>query len=75
MTIVFEEQIVKGSGDEYLVYIEQEKYSSAYKVGICDSFGNGFASYPFDERYYGDMQKAKRRYKDLIKRAERGDWG
>lgn len=71
MTIGLKEEIV----DDKYIYIQMQKYSCAYEVGICPYFGNNRAGSPLDERLYDTFQKAKRRYNDLKKQAKKGVWG
>ena len=63
MTVEIKGEIVNG----YYFYIEQDKYSSAYKVGVCRMIDTNMAGYPLNEKYYGDLTKANRRYRDLRK--------
>lgn len=68
MTTVIKTETVNG----HYIEINQDKYSTAYRVIYGKDYGNGYASCPYDERYYGDLPKANRRFRDL-KRKLRGE--
>lgn len=50
--------------DKY-IYIEQDKYSVAYKVGMCPVIDEYHVGYPTTELCYPTLQKAKVRYNYL----------
>ena len=60
MTVTLQQEHI----GKYYVYISQDKYSAAYKVGYAVTY-DGAEYWERDERYYETMQKAKRRYNDL----------
>lgn len=61
MTVTIKSEVI---GD-YYIYIEQDKYSPGYKVGLVRKISDQMYGYPLSERYYPSLEKAKRRYKDL----------
>ena len=64
MTVIIKSEVING----YYIEINQDKYSTAYRVIHGKDFGNGFGSCPYDEKYYADIKKANRRYNDLKRR-------
>ena len=64
MTVTIKSEIVNG----YYIEINQDKYDITYRVIHGRDYGNGFASCPYDEKYYTDIKKANRRYNDLKRR-------
>lgn len=60
MTEVIQEEKI----NECYVYIDQDKYSMAYKVGSSKTF-DGSRYYVINERTYPTLLKAKRRYNYL----------
>ena len=60
MTVTLQQEHI---GKHY-IYISQDKYSAAYKVGYAVTY-DGVEYRERDERYYETWQKAKRRYNDL----------
>lgn len=63
MTVTFKQEKIK----DYYIYIEQDKYTTVFKVGIYQKCGDMYG-YPLDERYYSTIEKAKRRFRDLKRR-------
>ena len=58
-------------GDHY-IDVSQEKFSKAYKVGIYQNAGLYYIAQ--DERMYGTMKQANRRYNALLKQVTEGKW-
>lgn len=56
--------------NNYHVYMEQDKYSTAYKVGVVPRITESLCGFPIDERYYDTKDKANRRYRDLVRKAK-----
>jgi len=69
MTVTFKSETI----NPYTLYIEQEKYSNVFKVGICKSVGIDLYGYPISELTYPSYEKAKRRYSYLKTKAKRGE--
>lgn len=63
MTVTIKSEIVNG----HYIYIEQDKYTTVFKVGIYQKYGDMYG-YPLDERSYSTIEKAKRRFRDLKRR-------
>lgn len=59
---------------EFNIYIEQEKFESNFKVGIVKEQSPGLYGFPISELRYETLNKAKRRYQYLKRKALRGEY-
>ena len=62
MTFTFK-QISNG---EYYINIEQEKFSCSFTVNLCEEYASGMVR-TIKKYTYDTMQKANRRYNQLVK--------
>ena len=62
MTFTFKQ--IHGNG--YYINIEQDKYSTLYRVNLCSDYGNGLVS-TFKTYTYNTIKKANARYNKLVK--------
>ena len=55
--------------NDYYIYVDQDKFSSLYKVGICKCFSSGLAK-TISELTYTDYSKASKRFSFLKRKAK-----
>lgn len=70
MTVTIKQETVNGN----YIYIEQDKFSVSYKVGISKDYGNGTCGYPYSELNYETLPKAKKRYSYLKRKILKGEY-
>lgn len=69
MTITFATENV----NNYNIYIEQDKYTTSFKVGASPIVSEGLCGFPVSELVYPTYDKAKRRYNYLRSKARKGE--
>ena len=69
MTTVIKQDKING----FHLSLEQDKFSTVYKVELCRMIDDSYCGYPIDERYYPTKEKALRRYRDVKKKIKNGD--
>lgn len=64
MTVTIKQETI---GNKY-IYIQQQKFSSAYEVGTDVIYDSCYATTYDEARIYPTLAKAKRRFNDLRRR-------
>lgn len=67
MTIGLREEIVDG----YVVSIEQDKYSTTFRVEACRMINENMAGFPETSIVYATMKEANRRFNYLKRKIKR----
>lgn len=64
MTVTIKQIKING----HYISIDQEKFSSGYKVSVYPMYTDDTCGYPIDSHIYDTKEKALRRFNTLVKR-------